>query len=223
MNNVVMGSEEYDHGRSDSGTEDILDVKTDAELHSILSEVRQILPPSDCGDWDEDEARVVGVFSLGSNKELWIGKEYSNADGLGVKGLQKTYEIESLSVSGSPLLGVIKIRLPTPKMDVERACFRKLKGLQVRIINADEQEIFQNNNWKMTITKIKFGVLVKPQGLMKKKEPTGESQVILTTSEGLIGMAIRKSVEHLWALPGSLGLMVLWTIGGWVLRRTPKK
>ena len=36
-------------------------------------------------------------------------------------------------------------------------------------------------------------------------------------------MAVRKRVEHLWALPGSLGLMVLWAVGSQILRRIRAK
>ena len=53
--------------------------------------------------------------------------------------------------------------------------------------------------------------------------PTGETQVTLMISEGLVAMALRKTVEHLWALPGALGLMVLWAVGGWILQKIKAK
>ena len=213
---------EGEHGKPNDDGE-VLDVQTDAELRSILSEVGQRLVPSDCGDWNEDEARVVAVLNLRSHKELWIGTEYSDAEGLGINGFQKRYEIKNLSKGGSPMRGSIDIRLPTREMDAERACFSKLKGVQVKGANDDAQGAYQSNLWKMTISEIKFGVLVEPQGLWGDKVPTGETQVTLTMSEGLVAMALRKSVEHLWALPGSLGLMVFWAVGGRILRRMQAK
>ena len=217
---VATAPEAIEHGRPNNDDKEVLDIQTDAELRSILREVSQSLVPSDCGKWNEDEARVVVIFNFRSHKELWIGKEYSDVDGLGVEGLQKTYEIENLVKGGSPLRGSIKIRLPTPEMDAERACFNKLKGIQIRGANNDGQGVYQSNSWNMTIGEIKFSTLVKSQGLWGEKVPTGETQVELMLSEGLVAMALRKSVEHLWALPGSLGLMVLFALGAWVLRKT---
>ena len=217
---AAAGQEKLEHGGPNNDDREILDVQTDAELRSILSEVRKSLMPSDCGDWNEDETRVVVVFNFRGHKELWIGTEYSDAEGFGVENLLRTYEVNNLfKGGGSPLRGSIEIRLPTPEMDIERACFSKLKGVQVRGANDDGQGVYQGNLWKMTISEIKFGVLVEAQGLWGEKVPTSNTQVTLTMSEGLTTMALRKSVEHLWALPGSLGLMVLWAVGGWILRR----
>ena len=158
-----------------------------------------------------------------NNKELWVGKKYSDSDGFGIDGLQRAYEIKNISKSGSPLRGSIQIRLTTPEMDLERVCFNKLKGIQVRGANNADQGVYESNLWNMRIDDIKFGVLVKPQGLRKEKVQTGETQVTLTMSEGLATMALRKSAQHLWALPGSLALMVLWAVGVRILRRTRAK
>ena len=220
---TATGQEEPEHSRPNTDDTEVLDVQTDAELRSILSEVGQSLVPRKCSEWNQDETRVVAVFDFRSHKELWIGKEYSDIDGLGIDGLQRTYEIRNFSKGGSPLRGSIQIKLPTSEMDLERVCFNKLQGIQVRGANNDDQGVYQSNLWKMTINDIKFGVLVKPKGLLEEKVKTGETQVTLTMSEGLSAMALRKSAEHLWALPGSLALMVLWAVGVRVLRRTRAK
>ena len=214
---------DLERGIPNNEDREILDVQTDAELRSLLSEVGERLLPSDCADWNEDEARVAAAFDFRGHKELWIAKEYSDADGLGVDGLQKTYKIKNLSKGGSPLRGSIEIRLPTPEMDVERACFSKLTGVQVRGADDDAQGVYQGNLWKMTTSEVEFGILVKRQGLGGKKVPTGETQVTIKMSEGLVAMALRKSFEHLWALPGSLGLMALWAVGARILRRMRAK
>ena len=72
---------------------EILDVQTEEELRSILSEVGQKLIPSHCSDWNKDESRVAGVMNLRRFEELWIGSEYSDSEGLGINGLQRRYEI----------------------------------------------------------------------------------------------------------------------------------
>ena len=184
-----------------------------------MDEAAQNLLPIHCSDWSQDEARVVAVLSLGQREELWIGEEYSDDGGLGVVGLQRMYEIEDFSKSGPPLQGSIKVRLPTPEMDVERVCFRKLIGLQVRGDNSNEDGVYGGDRWSMTITAVEFGTLVRPAALQAEKVPTGETQALLKMSEGLAAMALRKSVEHLWALPGSFALMVAWAVLALIWRR----
>ena len=105
-------------------------------------------------------------------------------------------------------------------MDAERACFNKLQGLQVRGVVDDGTNGNQGDIWKMKIDEINFGILVRPPGVFNEKTPTGETQVTLMISEGLVAMALRKSFEHLWALPGSLGLMLLWAMASRILTRT---
>ena len=122
--------EQVESGRPDNEDREILDVQTKADLRSILSEMRRSLLPSHCGDWKEDDVRVIAVMNLQGLKELWIGKEYSDSEGLGIKGLRKAYEIKSFFKGGSPLRGSIKIRLPTPEMNVERACFSRLERVR---------------------------------------------------------------------------------------------
>ena len=217
------GSEKVENGGHSSGDREILDVQTEAELRSVLHEVGQKLIPTDCGDWNEDEPRVAAVMNLGSFKELWIGSEYSDSEGLGIERFQKRYEIRDISKGGAPLRGSINIRLPSGEMDVERTCFSKLKDVQVRGSNDDGEGVYKGNLWKMTIIEIKFGVLVEPQGFLGERTATGETQVTVTMSEGILAMALRKSAEHLWALPGSLGLLMLWAFGGRVLRRMQAK
>ena len=215
--------ETHDNETPANEDKDVLDVRTDAELRSILNEVRQNLSPSHCSDWIVDDDRVAAVFEFRTHKELWIGKEYADSDGLGVNGLQRTYEIEDLSKGGSPMRGSIKIRLPTTEMDTERVCFKTLQGIHVRGAKNDDEGVYRSDLWNMTIDEVNFGILVKPQGIMKEKTPTGETQVTLTISEGLVTMGLRKSVEHLWALPGSFALMVLWAVGNRILRTTRAK
>lgn len=215
-------SEIVERGGYGNGDREILDVQTEAELRSILREVGQKLIPSKCSDWNEDEPRVAAVMNLGGFKELWIGSEYSDSEGLGIEGFQKRYEIRDLSMGGLPLRGSIDIRLSSGEMNVERACFNKMKDVQVRGSN-DDGGMYKGNLWKMTIIESKFGVLVESQGISGERIATGETQVTLTMSEGLLAMALRKSAEHLWALPGSLGLLILWAFGGQILRRMQAK
>ena len=211
-------SEIMEQGGDSYNDQEILDVQTEEELRSILSEVGQKLTPSHCSDWNEDESRVAGVMNLRRFQELWIGSGYSDSEGLGINGLQRRYEIKDITMGGLPLRGSIHIRLPSREMDAERPCFRKLKGVQIRGSNDDGNGVYRSNLWKMTITEIKFGVLVKPQGFSGERVATGETQVTIAMSEGLMSMALRKSAEHLWALPGSLGLLILWAFGGRTLR-----
>ena len=219
----VTADEHVQNNTSSMQDKEMLDVETDAELRSLLGDVGQSLLPSDCGDWKENKRRVAAIFDFRGHKELWIGKEYSDTDGIGVTGLQRTYRIKDLTRGGSPFQGSIKIRLPAPEMDVERVCFAKLKGVPVTGVDANAQGVYKGDTWEMTIREVGFGILVKGQGLWGEKIRTGDVEVILEMSEGLVTMAVRKSVEHLWALPGSLGLMVLWAVGSQILRRIRAK
>ena len=216
-------SEKVENSTRSSGDLEILDVQTEAEMRAIMREVGQRLLPSDCGDWGEDEPRVAAVIELGAIRELWIGSEYAVSEGLGIEGLQRTYEIKNLSLGGSPFQGSIDIRLPNREMDVERTCFNKLKGVQIKGPNDNGEGIYRNDLWEMTVSEVNFGVLVKPQGLSGERVATGETQVTLALSESLVTMALRKSAEHLWALPGSLILLILWAFGGRVLRKIAQK
>ena len=209
VTSAATAAEAREHGTPTNEDKEITDIQTDEELRLYLNEVRQLIPPSDCSEWNQDDARVVAVFEFRTNKELWIGKEYDDSDGLGVNGLQRTYEIEDISKGGSPIRGSIKIRLPTTEMDTERVCFTTLQGIHVRGAKNDGEGVYRSDLWNMTIDEVNFGILVEPQGIMKEKTPTGETQVTLTISEGLVTMVLRKSVEHLWALPGSFVLMAL--------------
>ena len=215
----ARADEQFESGTFSTYDKEMLDVETDAELRSLLSDLGQSLLPSDCRNWKEDAPRVVAIFDFRGHKELWIGKEYSDTDGLGVNGLQRTYRIKNVTRGGSPLRGSITIRLPVRQMDVERLCFEKLKGVSVRGVDTNAQGVYKGNIWEMRIREVSFGILVKGQGLRGEKVRTGEVQVMLKMSEELATMAVRKSVEHLWALPGSLGLMVLWAVGSRIWRR----
>ena len=219
VTSAATAAEAREHGTPTNEDKEITDIQTDEELRLYLNEVRQLIPPSDCSEWNQDDARVVAVFEFRTNKELWIGKEYDDSDGLGVNGLQRTYEIEDISKGGSPIRGSIKIRLPTTEMDTERVCFTTLQGIHVRGAKNDGEGVYRSDLWNMTIDEVNFGILVEPQGIMKEKTPTGETQVTLTISEGLVTMVLRKSVEHLWALPGSFVLMALSAMGSHILAR----
>ena len=218
VTSAATAPEAREQGTPSNEDKKITDIQTDEELRLYLNEVRQLIPPSDCNEWNQDDSRVVAVFEYRTHKELWIGKEYKETEGLGVRGLQKTYDIEDLIRGGSPLRGSIKIRLSTSLMAAERACFNKLQGLQVRGV-ADHGTSVKGDLWHMTINEINFGTLVRPPGVVNEKTPTGETQVTLVISEGLAAMALRKSVEHLWALPGSFVLMALWALGSRILAR----
>ena len=161
--------------RHASADTEILDVQTGAELQSILDEVRHSLSPSRCSEWNEDDARVAAVLVFPTQKELWVGEKYSESEGLGVEGLQRTYEIRSFSIGGSPLEGSIILRLRTTEMDVERACFEKLKGVQVRLEGNHGEETYQEIPWSMTVDKVIFGILVESGGIWKDNLATGES------------------------------------------------
>ena len=223
VESVQSESESVESGISNNDERELVDVQTKAELRSILAKVRQKLVPSICTEWHEDDSRAVAVMTMLGHKELWIGTEFSDAEELGIEGLQRMYEIKDLSRGGTRLRGSIHIRLPTHEMEVERACFSKLKNVQVRGSNGDGGGVYEGDLWEMTITEIEFGVLVQPQGVLGERVATGETQVTLTMSEGLVAMALRKSAEHLWALPGSLGLLVVWAVGRIVLRRMQSK
>ena len=199
--------------------EEILDVRTRAELRSILDHMKRNLLPSKCDDWKENDARAIAVLNMRRLRELWVGKKYSESRGLGIEGLQRTYKINNLTKGGLPRRGSIQIRLPTRDMDIERTCFNKLEGVQVRGSTEDDEGVYRSNLWKMTITEVKFGVLVKPQPAPVRRIETGEAQVTLVMSEGVTTMVLRKSTEHLWALPGSLALMIMWSLGGRLLRQ----
>lgn len=216
-------SEVVEPRRLSNDNREILDVETEAELRSILREVGQKLTPNDCNDWKEDDPRVAAVMNLRVVSQLWIGSEYSQSEGLGIDGLQRTYEIRRLTIGGSPLRGSIEIRLPSNEIDDERACFSKLKDVQIRGSNDEGDGVYEGDLWTMRVSEIKFGVLVKSQGLSGERVETGETQVTLTMSEGLLTMVLRKSAEHLWALPGSLGLLILWAFGGRVIRKIQAK
>ena len=201
----------------------IVDPRTAADRRLVQKRVERMFPSSDCSSWNGDRRVVTAVMNLYGQKELWIGTKYSGPEGLGIDGIEKRYGIAAFSKGGSPLQGNISIRLPSQEMNVEKECFNKLKGAEVRGANNYEQGFFQGDLWKMTIKEIKYGVLVDAQGAWKKEEATDESQVTLSMSEGLASMALRKSLEHLWAIPGSLALMILWPMGGRILRRMRTK
>ena len=59
---TATGQEQSEHSRPNNNDTEVLDIQTDAELRSILSEVGQNLIPSNCSEWDQDETRVVAVF-----------------------------------------------------------------------------------------------------------------------------------------------------------------
>jgi len=221
--NAETSSESIESSESNSADKEILDVQTEEELRSILSEVWRVLPPSDCNSWNEDEPRVATVMNLGELREFWIGREYAESEDVGIDGLQKRYEIKGLFAGGDPLRGSITVRLPAHEMEIERPCFSKLKDVQVRWVHDDLGETYRGEIWQLTIKEVNFAVLVKPQGFFGKRVPTDETQVTLIMSEGLVAMALRKSAEHLWALPGSLGLLMLWAVGRQVLRRMQVK
>lgn len=220
---IKEAQKEADSERQSGEDKQILDVQTHAELRSILDHVKRNLVPSNCDDWKEGDARVIAVLNTGALKELWVGNKYSESQDFGIEGLQRTYEIKNLSKGGSPMRGSIQIRLPTREMVIERACFKKLKGAQVRGSTEDNNGMYRNNLWEMTITDVKFGVLVKPQVIRGPRVMTGETQVTLVMSESLLAMVLRKAAEHLWALPGSLGLMIMWSLGGRLVRRVKTK
>ena len=223
VTNAAAESGNAEHGGYVGGVREILDVETEAELRFILREVGQNLIPSDCSDWAEDKPRVAAVMTLGTFKELWIGRKYSDSNGLGIEGLHRRYEIQNLSMGGSPLRGNIDIRLPVRDMDSDRECFAQLKGVRIKGSNDEDKGVYRSGLWEMTIDNISFVVLVKPQDLSGQRIPTGEAQVTIAVSEGLLSMALRKSGEHLWALPGSLGLLILWAIWGRILRKIREK
>ena len=197
----------------------VVDPRTATDRRLVRKRVERMFPSSDCSSWNGDRRLVTAVMNLFGQKELWIGIKYSGREGLGIDGIEKRYGIAEFSKGGSPLQGNISIRLPSQEMNVEKECFNKLKGAEVRGSNNYEQGFFQGDLWKMTIKEIKYGVLVEAQGAWNKEVTTDESQVTLSMSESLASMALRKSLEHLWAIPGSLTLMILWAMGGRILLR----
>ena len=165
--------------------------------------------------WNHPRSFVTAVMPSLVGNQLWVARSYARAGELSVDGLQKVYDIEGLTKTAStkvasPRHASFRITFPRSEMSVEQQCLERLKGLEVRLAPDYDRGLSLGDVWTLTITDISYGALVDPRGPWTLDAPTDRLQVTLVMSEGLGPMALRKSVEHLWALPTSLALMLLW-------------
>ena len=197
----------------------VIDGKTDAGRRYLM-QLHNKTVSRDCHTWQNDDPRVLAVVPLKIVTHLWIGTRYSDVNGLGVQDIHKTYVVDDVSVGGTRLQGVVKIRIPTIDVESEQPCFDKMVGLTIKGHDETHKGVYDDTTWEMTVTEVKIQFLIKPRNTNADDlVETGEALVTILFREEYQTMVFRKTVEHLWALPGSLALMILWAFSAWSVKK----
>ena len=196
----------------------VVSPETPADRRSVAARVARMFPSTDCRSWNEPDPFVTAVMPGLVGPQLWVGRSHSSTGKLGVDGLQKVYEIEGFAKVASPRQASFRINFPRADASVEQQCIEQLRGLEIRLPGDQHRGISSGDVWTLRITDISYGALADLDGPWTLDAATGPMAATFTMSEGSAAMALRKSAEHLWALPGSLALMVLWALAARILR-----
>ena len=81
VTSAATAPEAHKHGTTTNEDKEITDIQTDEELRLYLNEVRQIIPPSDCSEWNQEDARVVAILNTGRIRSFGLVKNMTNPRG----------------------------------------------------------------------------------------------------------------------------------------------
>ena len=192
---------------------------------AIRERIDRMVLPFDCDSWDHDGPFVGALLPLGPNLTLVIGDRLSPSPDIGVQGgMRKLSDVSDLNLTepdGLLSRRTVSFRMTFPKseLSLHRKCFDPLKGLTLAADPQRPLESPDRNRWVLTITEVSYGAIAGAHDAWTLDATIDEVQALVVATESTGAMALRKSVQHLWALPSSLALMIAWTWGPRIVRR----
>lgn len=194
--------------------------KEDHDLHVInpsRTDLREYLERTvvfasaveNCAEWSADDSRI-GMLVPGASR-LFIGRPNPDADGIGVKAIEKDYEVSSVAIGGSPFEGNVQVMLEAGEVRVERMCLEKLRGAAIRWDRSIGDPSYPDIAGEVIVRDVKFSRAAR----LERGEvvATGAFVATLKVSEGAVAMVLREMRAHFWGIFGSFLLMVCATVG----------
>ena len=113
----------------------------------------------------------------------------------------------------------LRVTFPKSELSQHRKCFDQIKGLTLAARPQSPPESPVRDRWVLTITDVSYRAVVGAHDAWTLDAAVDQVQVLVVATENIGAMALRKSVQHLWALPSSFALMIAWTWGPRIVRR----
>lgn len=196
-----------------------------ADRAAIRERIDRMVLPFDCDSWVRDGPFVAALLPLGPTPILVIGDRLSPSPDIGVQGgMRKLSDVSDLNLTEpdgllSRRTASFRMTFPKSELSLHRKCFDSLKGLTLAAGPQSPPASPGHNRWVLTITAVSYGAIVGAYDPWTLEATTDQVQALVVATESIGAMALRKSVQHLWALPSSLALMFAWTWGPRIVRR----
>ena len=196
-----------------------------ADRAAIRERIDRMVLPFDCDSWDHGGPYVAALPPLGPKLTLVIGDRLSPAPDIGVQGgMRKLSDVSGLNLTEpdgllSRRTASFRMTFPKSELSLHRKCVDHLKGLTLAAGPQSPPESPVRDRWVLTITDVSYGAVVGAYDAWTLDAAVDQVQAQVVATEGVGAMALRKSIQHLWALPSSLALMIAWTWGPRIVRR----
>ena len=170
----------------------------------------------DCEEWSADDSRV-GML-VPSFLRLFVGRPKAGGDG--IDHIEKTYEVSSVSISGSPFEGTVHVMLQGVDMPTEKVCLERLRGTTIGWGQPGNSG-YPDMAGKAVVRDVQFSRAARLES-SGEVTATGAFVAILTVSESTMSMVFREIGAHFWGIVASLLLTVLMALATGLVRRVWK-